>query len=145
MKDRYTYADLYAEFEDKDKVTYKEFTDILKFFNTSLLTSCAETGICYRLPGNCGILGAFRYKNDAPEKQSLDFGYYSKTGILRKHRNTHTFGYKGFFQLNREHSLVALSPSRYVFKFIPSRPLTRYLAKCLKEKNTIHKYYNIND
>lgn len=129
--------DIYANIHSLSK---NEFRLILKTFNYLLAKAVLE-GKHYYLPHACGTISIRKRKQH--NKPSIDYQLFKETGLRVKKRNLHTDGYVAsiIWKVAMPHRVVDTSLIS-IFKFKPARAFNRTLAKLIKEKNYMHKYYD---
>ena len=130
--------DIYIESALKDKISKYDFMLICETFTHLLAKSMIEGGIVYRLPHRLGSLGINKTKT--AKKFYIDFKHYNATGEKIPLKNKHSQGYYARFRWKKA-APYAIFPYKKMFTFKPTRANKRYLAKCIKEKNTITKYF----
>lgn len=131
-----TWVNIYDQYDNIYNVSKKEYEAILRLTNKLFMEATIETGIPIRLPLKLGMLMVQRQK---PKLRPIDLNHYMQTGEKIYHRNRHSHGYMARFKWDKS-IRKALLKHRACFEFLPTRWAKNYLAKCIKEKNTIIKY-----
>lgn len=139
LKERasYTVKDFYKSYiepiKNKKSIYYldcKEFTDICKDFNKMLSEKILTEGYIFTIPYAIGKMTIIKVKMPTDRKYlRID---YKKSKELKRtiyHMNTHSreFFYRWkWIKPERGHSMM-----RRIYKFVPSRPNKRRLAKLI--------------
>lgn len=132
----------YLSYPNKNNITYKEFSKVVKSFFMKLSMDIVENGNVYRLPSGLGKIGVVKIKDSG---KSFDWGHYGKTGEKVNYRNWHSDKYRAQIYWSYQYPSVTLPVISKIWKFKPARTLNRYLALRIKQYNSIHKYYDKHD
>lgn len=137
----YKDKDIYEVYPDKDKISFSDFKLISKTFFHLLTKSMVDEGKVYYLPPKLGTLGIYK---TAKTKKMIDYDLYKKTGIKANIQNRHSHGHMGkfYWQTIWPRYRVSTLENPTIFRYKAPRYLSRYLAKQIKENNTISKYYD---
>ena len=139
----YTDIDIFNSYDNPHKIDKNTFLLILRTFMVLFVKSMVEEGKVYTLPYFLGVLGVRKRKPAKPVY--VDYGHYRKTGEKRMHLNFHSNGYIARFKWNKpDLRLPGSTPYKFLLcqDFQASRQTVRYLAKQIREQNTINKYYD---
>jgi len=134
------YFNFYTNEVDPDSeyfLDYKEFRNAVETLLTLHVMYVVNTGKKIHFPHGMGLLYIKRLKDYENKHKKIDFGLTKKLGVTVYHRNKHSNGYYGRFKWDKSKHYIR---NKQLFKFKPSRAAARYLAKQIKEKNTIVRY-----
>jgi len=136
-----TLKSIYENSALKDKISYKDYELISDTFFHLLTRSMIEEGKVYYLPPTLGTIGIYKTKKT---KKMIDFDLFKKTGVKANIRNHHTHGSmaKVHWRTIWPQFRVSNFGHPTIFRFKIARDSARYLAKQIKENNTISKYYD---
>ena len=140
LSDRVTIIDIYNSYERKNKPSKKVFKNVLLSFNYILMKDIIDNGTIYHLPKKLGLLYIGRSKTRDIHNRKMDMHHYMKTGEKVYFTNKHSLGYTASFKWDKHDSEYFQLYARMRAYFTPLRGFKRYLAKCIKEHNTIQKY-----
>jgi len=136
---------LWESYPNKDKIPGKtirdkkrKFKEIIKSFNFLSIKFIVDTGYALILPKRVGRFIVVKRKSG--KKKYVDLNFFQKTGIKRYHSNKHSEGYYARFKWLKR-SPYSLVNNRSIYKFTPFKVARSYLANCIKNRNTIHHYY----
>lgn len=141
-KNRLTLIDVYKEYpysQDTTSPYYctkKEFTEINKAFNLLLVRYLINTGELYKFPGGLGNIKV-RKRKARLDEQFIDFKKTKALGKTVHFQNMHSGGFYARFKWYKNRVSLA---NKNAFKFNPVRAAKRFLAKSIKERNTILNY-----
>ncbi len=138
-KRRITIADIYNRSECKDKVSSKVFKEVWDLFATFLSKELIHTGKAYKLPFH---LGTLQIRKDKSRRKTIDFHKTKQYGQTIYNTNNHSEGYYAFlyWDTHRPHCQMEF---KSIYKIEFTRDNKRYLARQIKENNSITKYYEI--
>lgn len=140
LSDRVTIIDIYNSFPGKNKIDKKTFRNILLTYNYVLMKDMIDRGTIYYLPKKLGLLYIGRSKTKDIKKRKMDMNHYMKTGERIYFTNKHSQGYTATFKWDKHDSEYFQLYARMRAYYTPLRGFKRYLARCIKEHNTITKY-----
>lgn len=139
-----TLRDLYEAFPNKDEIPYHEYRLILKTFNYLFVKSMIESGKVYYIPGHLGVMGIFRVP--VAGRGVFDYKLYGETGVKVWKKNLHSSSYTArFIWMLRYPRAILPKHILTAFKWEAPRFWKRYLAREIKEKNAINRYYDKHD
>lgn len=134
-----TRQDLYGDYPNPHNLSKEEIKLILDTFHFSLMKDMIDTGTAYILPFQLGLLGVFRV--GVYGRGVFDYQLYKDTGIKRYHRNNGTNQEVAVFKWIRTFGHYSSKLRHSVYNFKASRHWKRYIAKRMKENNSILSYY----
>jgi hypothetical protein len=147
MSQRLTIKDFYTEYRYRHDVRDERYVDkknyilILRTFFKLLSKAIIEEAYEYKIPHGLGFLKVvkFKAKNRAVDwKKSNE--YKEKYGIYKfiYHVNNHSEGFAARFYWDKKDAIIR---NKSLYTFHTTRANARYIAKMIKDKNVIKKYY----
>ena len=138
----YTLSNLYDDYPLRHLITRAQFRKTLTTFNDILMQSSIDTGKVYQLPNHGGIIGV---RKKPSWRQPVNYRLSRDAGKKVMHHNFHSGGLVGVILWDRAKPFYNFVDFglRNLVNFEPTRPHKRLMAKALKEKNTINKYYDV--
>ena len=130
---RYTIKDIYVQGNMKNRVDYTTYSKIWTTFAGLVKERLIDKGESLKIPKGLGSLTV--YKKKTGRKQMIDYNKTKQLGMIIYHNNLHSDSYYAYFDWDTNHK------GRKIFKFRPTRDNSRYLAKCIKNKNNINIYF----
>jgi hypothetical protein len=127
---------LYKENPLKD-IDAKEYLNVLDTFLANVMDFIKETGYYVKLPNNLGTIGIKKVKTF---NAVFDYDYYHRTGEKVYHKNKHSQGYVARFEWNQQKP-AAIFWTQGKIRYKALRHQKRQLARDIKERNIINKYY----
>lgn len=134
---RYLPTEFFESYPTNSQVDYQLYHLVLSTFNKLFVDALMETGYEFALPGRIGTLSIRKRKGG----RLLDFGHYQKTGEKITQKNKHSQGYYARFIWDTRTRYTALPVYKTMFEFKAARANNRTLAKLIKDKNYINKYF----
>lgn len=131
-----TWPEIFEEYDNEYQVSRIEYEAILRLTNKLFMEAIIETGFYGALPLRLGVILIQRQK---PKLRPIDLKHYMQTGEKVYHKNRHSHGYMARFKWDKSLRKAWLK-DRAFYEFIPIRSAKNYLAKSIKDKNTILKY-----
>lgn len=115
---------------------------ITKTLFYTLFQEVVNNGTIYKLPFSLGLMGV--RKKATYGRGAFDYKLYSETGQKYWRKNLHSDRWVGRIKWDIKWLYVMGSRDipLWIYKFKPCRDFSRYLAKQIKENNTINKYYD---
>jgi len=102
-----------------------------------------EEGKLYYLPGRLGVLGVFRIP--VIGRGVFDYQLFKSDGTKVWKKNLHSSSYSARFLWRVKRSHFSLPDKTLVFKWEAPRYWKRYLAKRIKDNNSINLYLDKHD
>ncbi len=133
-------TEAFKTYENPYQLTQTEYNLIVRSFFVLLGQSMVNTGRNYLLPFGLSSLGIAKVPTFG--RGVFDYQRYKETGEKIYKKNTHSSGMIGIFKWDNRWPRFKVPPPAYTFKFSACRDLARYLAKRIRENNTIIKYYD---
>lgn len=127
---------MFEAYDNPYGVTRAEYHAIIRLMNKLFIEAIVETGYALRFPL---ALGALLVQRQKPKLRPIDLNHYMKTGEKVYHRNRHSHGYMARWKWDKNMRRARIL-NRAFYEYVPIRFAKNYLAKCIKEKNTIIKY-----
>lgn len=138
------FNDIYLSYPHADSVTKAQFKLILKTFNYLLIKSMVDEGKVYQLPKKLGVMGVF--KLPVAGRGVFDYKLFHTDGTKLWRKNLHSSSYAAQFKWKLLFPRTDLPT--YIskpFRWNATRYWRRYLARQIKENNTINLYYDKNE
>lgn len=138
-----TTKNLWDNYENPKGIEYNDFMSIIKTFNYLFMKSMIDQGYVYSLPNKLGIMLVTKYKQPKGKKL-LNFAHYMKTGEKIYITNKHSDGFRANFKwLTRNYYTRIYKGFHQMASFHPVRRFKRYLADCIKNRQTMDNYIEI--
>lgn len=142
-KPYYTEHDIFKIYKNQYNIDKQQFVKIVQAFFVLLLKDMVNNGTVFYLPPMLGILGIVKQRLKKP-LQRFDYVHYKATGEKIFLTNAHSEGWLAKFKWrlpNYRYKNTTFNNNTCNVRFIPSRFASRFLAKQIKQNNTIVKYY----
>ena len=122
-------ADAYEILKDHfgTKIERKRFMKIAHAINKRIMEGI-RNGEEFSMPYNAGTLRIKKYKVNYNNPR-IDFNYYMKTGIKKKHLNEHSSGF--YFGHKWDRNMANLA-NKFFYSFIPTRTNKKQLVSLVK-------------
>lgn len=133
---------MYQESKLKEKIEYKLYKEIWDVFSKHFVNECTLSGNGYILPHKLGVF-QIRKKRTVKGRKRIDFKKTLEYGMTIYHSNRHTDGYYGMWYWNKTKP-YGICSNKHHFKFELVRKNKRFIAKQIKESNTIINYLELN-
>ena len=135
---RKTLLDIYHL--DTWSVSKEQFKAITKLLGEKLLEALLIKGQSIKLPRQLGTIMIRKRKTGI--KKVIDFYNTKKYGVRMFHNNWHSEGYYVFLNWDKDFPVASFANKKlYEMKLV--RAKKRYLAKLIKENNSIANYLEI--
>lgn len=141
LKHSYDYYIKDIKLDSKYNITWKQYKQILKEFNTQIMSAIIDDGYIFKLPYRIGIIRIRKRQNNL-NRLKLDFSTYNTSDqeIKNKYLNDHTDNwYVRFYWAKRE----CIVKNKTIYSFIPTRDNKRYMSRLLKTEGMkqMNKYF----
>lgn len=135
--------DIYSEYDNPHNLSQAEFATIIKTFNYLFIKSMIDQGYIYKLPNSLGIMLVAKKKQK--RKGVMDFKHYMQTGERQFITNNHSGGFRAHFTwIMKKNYGKMYKGFANLATFKPVRYFKRYLADCIKNRQTMNNYTQIH-
>lgn len=119
----------------------EDIKKIITTFNELMGLTMIKQGSVFRMPKGVGYMGVFKAKTN---RGVLDYQLFNSTGIKRMIKNKHSGNYSAFMRwyVKSPYAQGIYSEALGLYTYKSPRYFNRYLAKQIKENNTINLYYD---
>lgn len=143
LVDSYNYYIKDTKLNSKYNITWEKYKEILKLFNTSMMSKIIDEGYIFKIPYRLGTIRIKKREADLTRLKA-NWGVFNKTDgeVLNKYLNEHTNNYYVRFYWSK--NVDAVIKNKTIYSFIPSRANKRYLASLLTAstgKLQMNKYF----
>lgn len=134
-----TSKELWEDYPQNDKVSLKQYKQIVRTFAIKLAKTLVNTGDVFRLPSGAGLMSIIKRPQ---RKDSLNFNVYRLTGERQYFTNLHSDGYNARYMW-RVYDVSDIHGGMHLLtKFKPSKEIKRILHLGIVNDNTINLYYD---
>lgn len=120
-------------------ITLKEFSDIIRSFNSEIINTVISNRDGVILPENIGRLSIITFSR--PKKKIIDFGKSNETGVLHYHKNWNTDNRLCKIMYNNKIKNYGNKNSQF-YGFIPNREFKKTVSETINKNWQKYVYLN---
>ena len=136
---RYTVKDIYKIGKAQKRVKYSNYRKAYILFIEKVMEQVIKKGAAFKIPEGMGTL---QIRKKICKTQAIDFKKSKELEMLVYHNNFHSGTYRAFYHWDKAAPHCNFL-NKSLWKFVGTRHNKRFLAKCIKEDNSINLYFEI--
>lgn len=137
-----TVTPLFNTYNNKYQISKEDFLLIIKTYFKIMVHNIVNQGKIYKLPHRLGNVGV--RKTPVKLRGVFDYNLFKKEGLKVWKKNNHSANYvaRVTWDMSYPGFYIGYTAPYHCYRFTGCREFNRYLAKQIKQKNTISKYYD---